>query len=53
MHVFILLLCPFQNGETPLHFAIKGGYANYVERLLSISGIDVNIRDNVSSYNGF
>ena len=40
--------CPqLQEGYTPLHFAARGGHT-YVERLLSIPGIDVNIKNMVS-----
>ena len=42
------LLYPLQDGHTPLHLAAKGGHITCVERLLSTSGIDVNIKDEVS-----
>ena len=44
-------LCnPLQDGRTPLHYAVKGGHTTSVERLLSTPGIDVNIKDGVSSF---
>ena len=45
LHVFY----PLQEGNTPLHFAAKGGHITCLERLLSAPGIDVNIMDGVSS----
>ena len=45
-----LILYPIQtqwDSCTPLHLAIRGGHTSYVERLLSIPGIDVNIKDMV------
>ena len=56
VHVYIAptmlteLLYPVQHGgETPLHLAAKGGHSICVEHLLSTPGIDVNIKDKVSS----
>ena len=43
------LLYPLQNGSTPLHLAIRGGHTTCIEHLLSTPGIDVNIKDEVSS----
>ena len=42
------LLYPLQDGDTPLHLALRGGHTTYVERLLSTPGIDVNIKGRVS-----
>ena len=42
------LLYPLQYGDTPLHFAAKGGHTTCVKRLLSTPGIDVNIKGLVS-----
>ena len=42
------LLYPLQDGDTPLHLAIRKGHTTYVERLLSTPGIDVNMKDKVS-----
>ena len=42
------LLYPLQHGDTPLHFAAKGGHTTCVEHLLSSPGIDVNNKDDVS-----
>ena len=42
------LLYPLQHGDNPLHLAARGGHTTCVERLLSIPGIDVNIKDGVS-----
>ena len=42
------LLYPLQYGDTPLHYAAKGGHITCVEHLLSTPGIDVNIQDKVS-----
>ena len=42
------LLHPFQDDDTLLHLAARGGHAGCVEYLLSTSGIDVNIQDVVS-----
>ena len=36
-----------QNGSTPLHLAAQSGEADCVEALLSCTGIDCNIKDNV------
>ena len=49
------LLCPLQVGNTPLHLAIAAmkNHTAWVERLLTTTGIDVNIGNNVSSYNGY
>ena len=44
------LLYPLQDGDTPLHLALKGGHTTCVEHLLSTPGIDVNIGDQVSCY---
>ena len=41
------LLYPLQDGDTPLHLALRG-HTTCVERLLSIPGIDVNIKRRVS-----
>ena len=43
-------LYPLQNGDTPLHLAVKGGHTTCVERLLLAPGIDVNIKNRVSSF---
>ena len=42
------LLYSLQDGDTPLHHAIKEGHTACVEHLLSTPGIDVNIADKVS-----
>ena len=42
------LLYPLQYGDTPLHLAAVTGHATCVERLLSTTGIDVNITNKVS-----
>ena len=41
------LLYPLQDGDTPLHNAIKEGHGTCVEHLCSTPGIDVNIADKV------
>ena len=41
------VLYPLQYGHTPLHLASSGGHTAYVECLLSIPGIDVNIKNKV------
>ena len=41
-----------QHGTTPLHHCAMVGYSYFVERILSTPGIDVNIRDMVSSFTG-
>ena len=44
-------LCnPIQGGHTPLHLAASGGHTACVEHLLSTPGIDMNIKDGVSSF---
>ena len=54
LHVYIVptmwteLLYPLQIGDTPLHFAARGGHTTCVEHLLSTPGIDVNIKNMVS-----
>ena len=54
IYVFIVptmlteLLCPLQDGDTPLHLALRKGHITCVERLLSTPGINVNIEDRVS-----
>ena len=45
----VCLLFPLQDGDTPLRYAVMGGYAACVEHLVSTPGIDVNIKDGVSS----
>ena len=44
------LIYPLQDGNTPLHRAAKGCHAacHCVEHLLSIPGINVNIKNKVS-----
>ena len=42
------LLYPLQGGDTPLHLAACGGHTTCVEHLLSTTGIDVNILNEVS-----
>ena len=42
------LLYPLQDGDTPLHLAIREGHTTFVDHLLSTPGIDVNIKDKVS-----
>ena len=44
------LLYPLQGGDTPLHFALKGGHTACVEHLLSTPGIDVNIQNSGVSW---
>ena len=44
----ICILCPLQEGATPLCLAVIGGHTTCVEHLLSTPGIDVNIKDTVS-----
>ena len=41
---------PLQLDITPLHLAAEGGHTTCVEHLLSIPGIDVNIKNRVSWY---
>ena len=41
------LLYHLQDGNTPLHLAAERGHTTCVERLLSTSGIDVNIKNKV------
>ena len=57
MHVFIVhvhvylyvhVLCPLQDDNTPLYLAVRGGHTTCVEQLLSTPGIDVNIKGEVS-----
>ena len=55
VHVYIVptmlteLLYPLQDGGfTPLHLAAQGGHTTCVEHLLSLPGIDVNIKNRVS-----
>ena len=43
------LLYPLQEGYTPLHLAARRGHTTCVEHLLSTPGINVNIRDEVST----
>ena len=53
---FLFLIClvtclfnlPFQNGDTPLHLAARGGHTNCMESLLTTADINVNIQDMVS-----
>ena len=48
--IHVHVLSPIQSrwdSCTALHLAIRGGHISYVERLLSIPGIDVNIKDMV------
>ena len=47
------ILYPPQDGYTPLHLAAKSGHTACVEHLLSTPGIDVNIKDWVSSSTTF
>ena len=42
---------PLQYGNTLLHIAARKGHTTCVERLVSIPGIDVNIKDSVSWVN--
>ena len=43
------LLYPLQyDGDTPLHFAARGGHTTCVEHFLFSLGIDVNIKTGVS-----
>ena len=42
------VLYPLQAGSTPLHFAARGGHITCVEHLLSIPGVDVNVKNKVS-----
>ena len=42
------LLHPLQHGYAPLHLAAMNGHTTCMERLLSVAGIDVNIKDGVS-----
>ena len=54
VHVYIVptmlteLLYPLQDGDTPLHFAVREGHTTCVEHLLSTPGIDVSIKNRVS-----
>ena len=50
MYMHVCILFPLQDGNTPLHYAARGGYSTCVEHLLSTPGIDVNIKDKVSLY---
>ena len=42
------LLYPLQDGNTPLHIAVEKGYTLCMEYLISIRGMDVNIKNDVS-----
>ena len=42
------LLYPLQDGDTPLHLALREGHTTCVEHLLSTPGINVNIGNKVS-----
>ena len=46
--VTCLFNLPFQNGDTPLHLAARGGHTNCMESLLTTADINVNIQDMVS-----
>ena len=41
-------LYPLQDGETLLHLALREGHTACVEHLLSMPGIDVNVKDMVN-----
>ena len=49
IYVYISCLFPLQDGHTPLRYAAMGGHTTCLERLLSTPGIDVNIKNGVSS----
>ena len=58
MYAYIVLtelLYPLQDGDTPLHYAAKGGHTTCLEHLLSTPGtcINVNIKNNVSWSTGY
>ena len=48
MRILTELLYPLQYGYTLLHLAAKGGHAAWMEPVLSIPGIDVNVEGTVS-----
>ena len=48
-----MMLTELQLSYTPLHLAARADLTTCVERLLSIPGIDVNIKDEVSWCNEF
>ena len=43
------LLYPLQDGDAPLRNAAREGHTTCLERLLSTPGIDINIKNKVSS----
>ena len=47
MSILIELLYPLQYGNTPLHLAVLEDHTTCVERLLSTSDIDINIKNEV------
>ena len=46
--LYMYVLYPLQDGDTPLHLAAMGGRTTCVECLLSTPGIDVSIENEVS-----
>ena len=51
-HMYIELMYPLQNGDTPLLLAARGVHPMCVEHLLSTPGIDVNVKDKASYGSG-
>ena len=48
-HILHVHVYPLQFYDTPLHHAATGGHTTCMECLLSAPGVDVNIKDMVSS----
>ena len=54
--MFVELLCPFQDGYSPLHLALREGHTTCAERLLFTPGIDVSIlkeEERSTKYKGY
>ena len=48
MAILYFMICYFlQDGDTPIHLALRYGHVEVVEKLIS-SGADVNVVDKVS-----
>ena len=48
MHMLSEIFYASQKDNTPLHLAARGGHTTCVEHLFSTTGIDVNIKNEVS-----